>query len=123
MAGQFGKQCKYIFWLLILTLSTLKTKADTYANSVDPDETAHNEPSHQDLYCLQLCVDFLMISLLATMDMPKFNDRKVHFINSWWIGLNLHTFPLFPLQPGRETTEPSSDMCAQRRLISLLLLA
>ena len=22
------------------------------ANSVDPDETAHNEPSHQDLHCL-----------------------------------------------------------------------
>ena len=22
------------------------------ANSVDPDETAHYEPSHQDLYCL-----------------------------------------------------------------------
>ena len=23
------------------------------ANSEDPDETAHNEPSHQDLHCLQ----------------------------------------------------------------------
>ena len=23
------------------------------ANSVDPDETAHNEPSHQDLHYLQ----------------------------------------------------------------------
>ena len=23
------------------------------ANSVDPDETAHYEPSHQDLHCLQ----------------------------------------------------------------------
>ena len=23
------------------------------ANGVDPDETAHYEPSHQDLYCLQ----------------------------------------------------------------------
>ena len=23
-----------------------------FANSVDPDETAHNEPSHQDLHCL-----------------------------------------------------------------------
>ena len=22
------------------------------ANSLDPDETAHNEPSHQDLHCL-----------------------------------------------------------------------
>ena len=23
------------------------------SSSVDPDETAHNEPSHLDLYCLQ----------------------------------------------------------------------
>ena len=23
------------------------------ANSVDPDEMAHNEPSHQDLHCLR----------------------------------------------------------------------
>ena len=27
-------------------------KTDTSANKVDPDETAHNEPSHQDLHCL-----------------------------------------------------------------------
>ena len=34
------------------TLSALQTKTDNFANSVDPDETAHNEPSHQDLHCL-----------------------------------------------------------------------
>ena len=28
------------------------TVANTFANSVDPDETAHNEPSHLDLHCL-----------------------------------------------------------------------
>ena len=28
---------------------------NTYANSVDPDETAHNEPSHQDLHYLPVC--------------------------------------------------------------------
>ena len=26
------------------------------ANSVDPDETAHNKPSHLDLQCLQWCM-------------------------------------------------------------------
>ena len=26
-----------------------------FANSVDPDETAQNEPSHRDLYCLPFC--------------------------------------------------------------------
>ena len=29
-----------------------------FANSVDPNETVHNEPSHQDLHCLPLCFDF-----------------------------------------------------------------
>ena len=38
-----------------LTLSTLQTKTDAFANSVDPDETACNEPSHQDLHCLPFC--------------------------------------------------------------------
>ena len=33
-----------------LILSTLQTNADAYANSVDPDETARNEPFHQDLH-------------------------------------------------------------------------
>ena len=32
-----------------------QTKAPTLANSVDPDDTAHDEPSHQDLHCLQFC--------------------------------------------------------------------
>ena len=28
----------------------------SFANSVDPDETAHDEPSHQDLLCLPFCL-------------------------------------------------------------------
>ena len=35
-----------------LTLSTLYTKTDSFANSVDPVEMAHNEHSHLDPYCL-----------------------------------------------------------------------
>ena len=42
----------YPFFLI---LSSLKINTDTFANSVDPDETARNEPSHQDLHCLPLC--------------------------------------------------------------------
>ena len=34
-----------------LILSSLQTKPNTCANSVDPDEMARNEPSHQDLHC------------------------------------------------------------------------
>ena len=32
-----------------LTLSSLQTNTDTFANIVDPDETTCHEPSHQDL--------------------------------------------------------------------------
>ena len=31
---------------------------NVFANSVDPDETAHNEPSHQDIRCLPFCIGF-----------------------------------------------------------------
>ena len=34
------------------TFSALNMETDTCASSVDPDETARNEPSHQDLPCL-----------------------------------------------------------------------
>ena len=41
-----------------LTLSALQAETTLFANSVDPDEMAHNEPSHQDLHCLPFCFDF-----------------------------------------------------------------
>ena len=49
--------------MLTLTLSALQTKTDTYANSVDPDEMAHNK------------------TLFAVMNMPKFKDGRIHFRN------------------------------------------
>ena len=33
-------------------LVTLETKTAEFANSVDPDQVAHNEPPHLDLHCL-----------------------------------------------------------------------
>ena len=35
-----------------LTLSVPETKIADFANSVDLDEVAHNEPPHLDLHCL-----------------------------------------------------------------------
>ena len=35
-----------------LTLLSLQTSTDIFANSVDPDEMACYKPSHQDLHCL-----------------------------------------------------------------------
>ena len=55
-----------------LTLSTLQTKTDAFANSVDPDETACNEPSHQDLHCLPFCFfGVLLAHPFATVDMSS----------------------------------------------------
>ena len=36
----------------ILILSVIQTKTDTYANSIEPDETAHNKPFHQHIHYL-----------------------------------------------------------------------
>ena len=44
--------------IFILTLPVLQAKADTFTNSVDLDENAHIEPSHQDLHCLQSDFNF-----------------------------------------------------------------
>ena len=37
----------------VFTLSSLKTKTDTFESSVDSNEMTHNEPFHLDLYRLQ----------------------------------------------------------------------
>ena len=44
-----------------LTLSPLKTKAYLFANSIDPDEMIHNQPSHQDLHYLQFLFIYLFV--------------------------------------------------------------
>ena len=48
------------FWM---TLSAQQTKTDTCTNSVDLDETAQNEPSHQDLHCLPFCFFYFRLYL------------------------------------------------------------
>ena len=39
-----------------LTLSVPKTKIAEFANSINFDEVAHNEPPHLDLHCLPSCL-------------------------------------------------------------------
>ena len=51
----------------------LKIEPDIGAYNVDPDETAHHEPSHQDLHCLPFCFDYFL-SLVAIIDMSKFSN-------------------------------------------------
>ena len=59
----------------ILILSSLQINMDIFANSVDPDERARNEPSHQDLHYLPFYHCFLIKSIFATMDVSKFRDE------------------------------------------------
>ena len=40
-----------------LNLSALQKNTGTFVNNIDPDELAHNEPSHLDLHCLPFCFD------------------------------------------------------------------
>ena len=40
----------------ILTLMAPNTTIAEFENTADPDEMAHNEPSHLDLQCLPSCL-------------------------------------------------------------------
>ena len=45
------------------TFTALKTKMVKFANSVDPDEVAHNEPPHLVIHCLP---SSLLILIMVT---------------------------------------------------------
>ena len=42
-----------------------------FANSIDPDETAHNEPSHLDLRCLTFSLSTLHINFFPSDSLFK----------------------------------------------------
>ena len=69
--------CDFDFELRGLTLSSLQTKTNTFANSVGPDETSHNEPSHPDLHCLPFSFVYVLTTLSLLMDMSKSKDERV----------------------------------------------
>ena len=58
-----------------------------YANSVDPDETAHNETSHHDIHCLTFSFDFWLRALFEIMVLTGCEDQSVHFWSSGLKGL------------------------------------
>ena len=62
-----------------------------YPYSVDPDETACNELSHQDPHYLQFYFNFWMGPLSGTMVLTRFIDGRVYFRNAGMKGLNLTT--------------------------------
>ena len=73
-----------------LTLATLQTKIDPFANSVDQDETAHNKPSHQDLHCLPFCSRFWISTSVCNNGSVLSKDGRVSLRNGVK-GLNIIT--------------------------------
>ena len=53
-----------------------RPKKDNFANSVDPDETARNEPSHLDLHCLSLCSWFMVYTHIRNNGCAQNQSRK-----------------------------------------------
>ena len=50
------------------------------ANSVDPDEMAHYEPSHLDLHCLQRCLYWSVEMKGLTLNAPSKICSRQHSI-------------------------------------------
>ena len=57
---------------------SLYTKTYTYANSVDPDEIAHTEPSYLDLHSLPFHSRFLLITYLQQLICPNPRRGRQH---------------------------------------------
>ena len=65
----------HIFIVCSSGLFRLPEQNNVFAKRVDPDETAHHEPSHLDLHYLPFCFDFLT-------ETPILNNGSVQ-IQSW----------------------------------------
>ena len=82
-----SENMRFMWWevtmhnILVFTLSSQQTKIDTFANSVDPDKTARNKPSHQNLHYLPFLIDFWLKPLFATMDVSKFRQGSKLALN------------------------------------------
>ena len=80
----------HIVWIstdsrVTLTFSALRTKINTAGNSIDPNETVLNEPSHQEKYCLPFLFVFWLTLLITTMDnVSSFKDSWAHIRRWWW---------------------------------------
>ena len=61
-SGNFGHQVNSdkepcLIHIIIIGIKIIINKA----NSENPDETAHKEPSHLDFHCLQMCVRIYLV--------------------------------------------------------------
>ena len=56
-------------FFIVLTLSVPEAKIAEFANSVDLDEVAHNEPPHLDLHCLPSSLWGLGVTFFENLQM------------------------------------------------------
>ena len=56
---------------MISAFTAIGADNELFVNSVDPDETAHNEPSHQDLRCLIFSISTLRVNVFAIDSLLK----------------------------------------------------
>ena len=60
-------------------LSSLQTNAGIFLNSADPEETARNEPSHQDLHSFQSCYWFVTETPICDNGSVQIKKQKSPF--------------------------------------------
>ena len=71
------------------------------SNSVDPDETAHRESTHQDIHCLPFRPVFQMKLLFGTRVLDTFKDERVHqqfrgeIVNTFLVQQQSESYPQF----------------------------
>ena len=65
-SGNFRHQVKFGQWPCLFHILIIGIQKCNYkANSENPDETAHKEPSHQDFHCLQMHVRIYLMSAVT----------------------------------------------------------
>ena len=67
---------QYLSVMSILTCKTPNTTIAEFANSVDPDEKAHIEPSHLDLQCLPSSFLLFFFNIKQYKSFSKFCRRN-----------------------------------------------
>ena len=91
--------CVWCFLTVKIFLSSqeyLGNGTDWRANSVDPDEVAHDEPPHLDLHCLQIQLYF--ISVCSFLRLLHSEQPKLYGVSTVLSAIKLKVKIFLPLQ-------------------------
>ena len=90
---------------LVRTIASFKVfsqNKNRMANSVDPDETAHYEPSHQDLHCLQKLFWSAGFKVFIDVQMCKVISNVLPWSGQYLIGAEIQMSRAKRLQSDRK---------------------